>query len=71
MRHCLHIVSFCGAPSSLGRAALPPSPTTDLGHVITIFGNVLFMLDEFVVDGLLGVRRASFEFRHAVDHIVD
>lgn len=64
------VVGFRGAFSSPGGHALPPLPTTYFRHVVAIFGNVLFVLDELVVDGLLGVCRPSFEFRHTVDHIV-
>src|SRR5262245_65743371 len=52
-----------------GSRLLPPPPAGDLGHIVTIAGDELLVIDELVADRLLGVRGPRPQLRHAVDHV--
>ena len=41
------------------RLLVRPSPIPDLGEILPMFGDILFVLDELVTEGLLGIRLAS------------
>ena len=41
------------------RLLVRPSPVPDFGEILPVFGDILFVLDELVADGLLGIRRGS------------
>src|SRR4029453_10803972 len=51
------------------RGRSPPSPPPDLGHVVPVPGDVLLVIDELVVDGLLRVGGPSAELRHSIDDV--
>src|SRR5262245_62321116 len=62
------IVGLCGTHPR-GSRFLPPSPAGDLGHIVTVPGDELLVVDELVADRLLGVSGARPEPRHAVDDV--
>src|SRR5262249_60440256 len=48
-----------------------PAPAQDFGHVFTVLGDVVLVLDQLLADGLLGVGGARAELRHAIDDVAD
>src|SRR5262249_16891171 len=54
-----------------GRRFLPPPPPGDLGHVVAVAADVLFVRDQLIADRLLGVGRAFSKLRDAIDHVAD
>src|SRR5262245_50598719 len=63
------IVGFRRTNRRCGGRLLSPPPAGDLGHVVTIAGDELLMVDELVADRLLGVGGPRPKLRHAVDHV--
>src|ERR1700677_1667730 len=49
---------------------IAPFPISDLGQVLAVLLDVLFMLDEFVLHDLLQVRALRSKLRYAIDHIL-
>ena len=50
-------------------AGLAPLPIADFGHVLAVFVDVIFMIEEFVAQGLLGIGGARAKAWHAIDHV--
>src|SRR6266516_5317370 len=48
-----------------------PFPVPNLRQVLAMVGDVLLVFDEFVANGLLGVRSLGTELRNAVDYVGD
>ena len=42
----------------------------DLRHIVTICGDILLMLDQFIAHRLLDVDRKIAKFGHAIDHVL-
>ena len=53
----------------VGTRVAAPTPVTDPGHVLTVFVNVSFVIEEFVTDELLHVSRASSEAGDTIDRL--
>src|SRR6266702_2422585 len=46
-----------------------PFPLAYFGHVLAVFVDIAFMIDELVAEGLLYVGRSCAEARHPVDDV--
>src|SRR5262245_40656811 len=64
----LHVIRF-GRADTHRFCRLSPCPACDLRHVVTVHGDVLPVLDELVVNGLLGIGGPCAKFRDPVDHV--
>src|SRR5262247_4909729 len=62
--HGSHVVGLGGA-HALHLRLLPPSPARDLGHVVTVLGDVLLVLHEPVAQRLLRIGGAGAELGHS------
>src|ERR1043165_6054451 len=65
----LRIQAQAGSPLSFRCSPLPPFPISDLRQVLAVFVDVVFMVNQFVTQGLFGVRRPRPQAGHAVNHI--
>src|SRR5512135_805762 len=65
--------SFSCNTSSIKRSAIEvsslPFPVPDLRHVLTVLGDVLLVLDQFVLELLLQVDALVAGLRQTVDHV--
>src|ERR1041385_200765 len=59
-----------GGSFGLRHSRCSPSPIPNLRHVLAVAADVGFVVNEFLVQGLLGVRAASAEARDAVNDVV-
>src|SRR5215469_8407047 len=66
---CSDVVGLGGAHARRLRL-LSPLPARDLGHVITVAGDVLLVSHELVAHGLLGIGGPRPELGDAVDHVL-
>src|ERR1051326_3405457 len=71
MMRCLLAIGayLLAASTGLGPPHLAPFPVADLWQIISIFGDVLFVLDQLVTNDSFGMGRESAELRPPVDHV--
>src|SRR2546430_6444626 len=72
----LRLLSSSFSPSAasflFARAGVAtPTPVADLRHVLAVFVDVSFVIEEFVADELLDVSRAGGEAGDAIDDVAD
>src|ERR1043165_527893 len=66
----LDIISFRGSPARFGRLFRSPLPAADRRHVVAVLADVLLVLDQLLVEGLLEVGGTSAELRQTLDHVL-
>ena len=54
---------------SLLVTTIGPFPIPDFRHIVSVYGNVLFMFEQFIPHGLLDVGTNAFQFWYPVNHI--
>ena len=63
--------SVDGPPSSLPLSPCPHCQSGDLGHVLAVLGDVLFVLEQLVANRLLGIGGAGPKLRQPIDDVAE
>ena len=62
---------YCFGPLRHAVSCDGPLPIADLRHIITVCGDVLFVLDQLIAYRLLRIGREVAKLGHAIDDILD
>src|SRR6476620_10981589 len=68
---CSYVVAFGRGPPSLLHFSLIPLPVGDLGHVLSVLGDILLVLKQLLSYRLFGIGGAGSKLRQAINDVAE